>query len=328
MRRPVRLPDRPAVLKSTGTALVDVSLIDAGDNGTGHQDRAQFDPDALAELAASIQRDGLASPPLLRPSPTLRGRYELVAGERRVRAMRDVLGWAEIPVLVRELSDAAARALMFAENDARADLKLSEVARAIAARRRPAQSVSDIAGELGHTERWASNRLALLKLDAPVLALVDSGQLPLLRGVQLADLPAAAQRAAVAAAGDASADVFSRLVSELRAAAEQASMFDAGAYELTQQEWDTAAGAYVDGARAELVAGERDGELLGVQEIAAALGRSVPAIWQSRKRGQVTNLAGELVRFPRPDQVISKTPIWRRGTLRAAGVLVDEEEVT
>jgi ParB family chromosome partitioning protein len=296
--------------------VLDVGSIVAGDNGTGHQDRESFDPDALCGLAASIERDGLASPPLVRPAPGRAGTFELIAGERRVRAMRDVLGWEKIPCLVRDLSDAAARALMFAENDARADLALSEQARAIAARRRPDQSVAAIAAELGHTERWAANRLALLKLDAPVLALVDSGQLPLLRGVMLADLPAAAQRAAVAAAGDASGDVFSRLVGELAATANQAAMFDAGAYELTQQQWDTAAGAYVEGEQAEISASERDGELLGVQEIAAATGRTVAAIWQAKKRGRIGGRP-----FPAPDQIISSTPIWRRGTLRAAGLI-------
>jgi len=303
--------------------LVDVALLDAGDNGTGHQDRCDFDPDALAALACSIERDGLASPPLVRP----RGeRFELIAGERRVRAMRDVLGWEKVPAIVRDISDGAARALMFAENDARADLKLSEQARAIAARMRPESTPATIGAELGHSERWAANRLALLKLDAPVLALVDSGQLPILRGVALSDLPTAAQRAAVAAAGDASADVFSRVVSELRAAADQASMFDAGAYTLTQQEWNVRAGAYVDGARAQLAAGERDGELLGVQEIAAEQGRSPAAIWQMLKRARADVRAGRPPRFPLPDQTISATPIWRRGTLRAAGELVDPQE--
>jgi ParB family chromosome partitioning protein len=292
---------------------IPVGAIVAGDNGTGHQDRTHFDADSLAELAADIDRNGLACPPLVRPIAG--GRYELIAGERRVRAMRDVLGWSDIPCLVRDLSDAAARALMWSENDRRADLKLSEQARAIAARRRPGQSVAELAADLGRQVRWAENRLALLELDAPVLALVDSGQLRLERAVMVAALPHAAQRAAVARAGDASADVWRQVVSELLAAAQQSSMFDAGAYELTQEEWDTAAGAYVTAATNAERAAELDDELYGVQELAKATRRTVAAIHQARSR----------MKLPQPDLTISGTPIWRRGTLRAAGILKEEK---
>jgi ParB family chromosome partitioning protein len=237
--------------------------------------------------------------------------FELIAGERRVRAMRDVLGWTEIPVMVCELDDAGARALMWAENDARSDLSLLDQARAVAARMVPGRDLAGVAADLGHNVRWAENRLALLRLDDTVAALVDCGQLRLERGVSIADLPHAAQRAAVSAAGDASADVWRSTVSALTAEADQAAMFDAGAFTLTTEEWDTKAARYVTNADREAVALERDTELYGPQELADLLGLSVAAVHQRKKRGKL----------PQPDLTVSAVPMWRRGTLRAAGMV-------
>ncbi len=79
---------------------IPADLIDAGPN-----DRQTFSESALVELAASIAAHGLAQPPTVRP---VGDRFEIVAGERRGRAMRDVLGWATIPALVRTMTDAEA----------------------------------------------------------------------------------------------------------------------------------------------------------------------------------------------------------------------------
>ena len=301
--------ETPTAVAGPELRTVDVTLIDAGDNGTGHQDRQSFDPDALADLARDIDRNGLASPPMVRARPN--GRFELVAGERRLRAMRDVLRWSAVPVLVADLSDDAARALMWAENDKRADLTLREQARAVAARMRDGRTAADVARDMGHTARWADNRLALLDLDDSVGQLVDTGHLRLERAVMLRDLPHAAQRAACARAGDASADTWASVVAALVDQHCQASMFDAGAFELTAQEWDTAAGRYVSDADKVAEQAERDAEIMGPQELAAELGTSVEAIWQRKRRDKL----------PAPDMTVSKVPMWRRGTLRAGGVV-------
>ncbi|MCP4644493.1 MAG: ParB/RepB/Spo0J family partition protein, partial [bacterium] len=78
----------------------------------GTNDRQVFNAAELAELAASIDEHGLAQPPTLRPIDD--DRFEIVAGERRVRAMRDVLKWSEIPALVRAMDDETASAIMLA----------------------------------------------------------------------------------------------------------------------------------------------------------------------------------------------------------------------
>lgn len=287
------------------------TLIDAGDNGTGHQDREQFDPDQLRELADDIAANGLASPPLVRP---IGERYQLVAGERRLRAMRDLLTWDLVPCLVADLDDNAARALMWAENDKRSDLSLREQARAIAARMRDGRAVADVARDMGHRESWARNRLALLELDDAVGALVDSGQLRLERAIMLTDLPHAAQRAAAARAGDASGDVWRAVVAQLVDQHCQASMFDGAAFELESEEWDQLAGRYVSDADREQRAATRDDEILGPQELSVELKTTVQNIHKRRSRD----------RLPREDLKVSGVPMWRRGTLRAAGILPAE----
>lgn len=86
------------------------------------QPRRYFDPDKLAQLAQSIQNHGILEPLLVRPrSEAGGGGYELVAGERRLRAARS-LGLAEVPVVIRDLSEDEARSVALIENLQREDL--------------------------------------------------------------------------------------------------------------------------------------------------------------------------------------------------------------
>ena len=78
-----------------------------------YQPRTRMDQEALAELAASIQSQGLMQPVLVRPVD--RERYELIAGERRWRAAQ-MAGLQEIPALVREVADESALAMSLIEN--------------------------------------------------------------------------------------------------------------------------------------------------------------------------------------------------------------------
>ncbi|MEE1284138.1 MAG: ParB/RepB/Spo0J family partition protein, partial [Acutalibacteraceae bacterium] len=84
-----------------------------------NQPRKYFDDEALSELAASIEKHGVIQPLLVRPLPG--GTYQLVAGERRWRASR-MAGLTEVPVVIKELSDADASALALIENLQREDL--------------------------------------------------------------------------------------------------------------------------------------------------------------------------------------------------------------
>ncbi|MDQ6695932.1 MAG: ParB/RepB/Spo0J family partition protein, partial [Actinomycetota bacterium] len=82
----------------------------------------------VAELAASIEGQGLLNPPLLRETGD--GHFEVIAGQRRVLACRR-LGWVEVPSLVRQLDDGEALAASLSENVQRADMDPLDKARAI-----------------------------------------------------------------------------------------------------------------------------------------------------------------------------------------------------
>lgn len=84
-----------------------------------HQPRRYFDPQALKELVESVKQHGILQPLLVRP--VAKGKYELVAGERRYRAGQEVKLEA-VPVVVRELSDDQAFQLALIENLQREDL--------------------------------------------------------------------------------------------------------------------------------------------------------------------------------------------------------------
>jgi ParB family chromosome partitioning protein len=83
------------------------------------QPRRYFDPEKLAQLVESIRAHGIIEPLLVRPLTS--GFYELVAGERRYRAAKE-LGLAEVPIVVRELSNSEALQLALIENLQREDL--------------------------------------------------------------------------------------------------------------------------------------------------------------------------------------------------------------
>ena len=106
---------------------VDIGLIDVGD-----QFRKEFDDNdnKLASLAENIKANGILQPLLLRSRPA--GRYQLIAGERRLRAAR-LAGLTEVPCLVRTLTDEQARLAQFFENIHRKNLTLLEEAASLKA---------------------------------------------------------------------------------------------------------------------------------------------------------------------------------------------------
>ncbi len=94
---------------------------------TGLNNRTVFDPTDLAELAESIRQHGLIQPITVRPWGG-EDTYQLVAGERRWRAVQ-LLDWATIPAIVRELTDPQARAITLVENTHRKDVDPIDEAR-------------------------------------------------------------------------------------------------------------------------------------------------------------------------------------------------------
>ncbi|GAA5448107.1 nucleoid occlusion protein [Deinococcus depolymerans] len=110
-------------LAQPATTSLSTALLDPGE----FQPRYYFNPDALEDLTRSVREQGVLQPLLVRP--TASGRYEIVAGERRWRAARQA-GLAEVPVLIRTLTDSEARLAAAVENLQREDLNVMEEVRA------------------------------------------------------------------------------------------------------------------------------------------------------------------------------------------------------
>jgi ParB family transcriptional regulator, chromosome partitioning protein len=136
------------------------------------QPRTQFDPEALAALAASIEASGIVQPLLVRPLHD--GSYELVAGERRWRAARTA-GLEKVPAVVRDQAEAERLQAALIENMVREDLNPVEEARACAALIEDlGLSKEDLARRVGRSRPAVSNLVRLLELPDEILELLES----------------------------------------------------------------------------------------------------------------------------------------------------------
>jgi ParB family chromosome partitioning protein len=155
-------------------SLVELAVVDIRPNP--FQPRQDVDPAALEELKASIRQAGLLQPIVVRPMAS-GGGYELIAGERRLRACQ-ALGWERIPAVKREVDDRTALTLALIENLQRDDLSPVDEARGyerLLAEFNLAQQ--DVADAVGRDRSTVANALRLLKLPAAVLAMLHEGQL-------------------------------------------------------------------------------------------------------------------------------------------------------
>jgi ParB family chromosome partitioning protein len=152
-----------------GSDLKRVRLVDIVPNR--FQPRRAFSETELAELEASIKENGLLQPIVVRAEGD--GKWELVAGERRLRAAGR-LGWAEIPAIVREFDDRAMLTLALVENLQRADLNPLEEAegfqRLIDEFGLTQQQVADAVGK---DRTSITNLLRILTLQPAVRQLVE-----------------------------------------------------------------------------------------------------------------------------------------------------------
>jgi ParB family chromosome partitioning protein len=135
-------PAEPSSGATTSDLLVAIDKI----RPNPRQPRSEFDEGALAELAASIRVQGVIQPLLVRRMPD--GDFELVAGERRLRAAERA-GLTHVPVFVREISDDESLELALVENIQRDDLSPLEEATAY-------QRLID---EFGHTQEQIAERV-------------------------------------------------------------------------------------------------------------------------------------------------------------------------
>lgn len=156
--------------------ITDLQTIRITDIAPNHfQPRRNFtDPD-LAELEASIKANGLLQPITVRARAS--GGWELVAGERRLRAAGR-LGWTEIPAIVRDFDDRAMLTLALVENLQRADLNAVE----------EAEGYQRLIGEFGLTQQQVAdavckdrttitNLIRVLALPPAIRTMVEQGQL-------------------------------------------------------------------------------------------------------------------------------------------------------
>ncbi len=172
---------------------VPAALVVAGDN-----DRLEFEQDKLELLAQAIAAGKSVPPPLYRPLPD--GRFQIVAGERRTRAMRDILKWELIPAIVRDMSDEEASEIMLAENTNRVDLNPIEEAKAYQKRiDRFGWSIAQVAAKAGKSESRVRELLPVLKLTDDLQQLIAKGQFPIpfARLLALEDLDVNRQRIAL-----------------------------------------------------------------------------------------------------------------------------------
>ena len=141
------------------------------------QPRRIFSDGELQDLADSIRANGLLQPLVVRPAPGSADRFELVAGERRFRALSK-LEWTETPVLVREASDETLLVLALVENLQREALNPLEEAEGYEAlAQRFDMKQADIAKAVGKDRSTVANLVRLLKLPPSIRKLLESGAL-------------------------------------------------------------------------------------------------------------------------------------------------------
>ena len=140
-----------------------------------YQPRQNFDEAALEDLSESIRQYGILQPLIVRRLPE-KG-YELIAGERRLRAARKA-GLEKVPALVREYNDAEISEIALIENIQRENLNIIEEAEAYAFLMQNFQLTQEmLAKKVGRSRPHIANSLRLLELAEPVQDKLVAGEL-------------------------------------------------------------------------------------------------------------------------------------------------------
>ena len=164
---------------TTGTATEpavgaqEVLIADVGPNP--HQPRLRFDDDAIKELAASIKASGVLQPIVVRRDP--KGGYQLVVGERRLRAA-SFIGLLTIPAIIRDVQDDHMLEYALIENIQRQDLNPIEEAKAYQGLTEKVGMTHDqISERVGKQRASVTNSIRLLSLPPEVQDMVSRGTL-------------------------------------------------------------------------------------------------------------------------------------------------------
>ena len=164
------IPEKVETAKAEGVSYLKTELIK--DNSL--QPRTNYNDEKLNELKASIKEKGVLQPILVREK---NGYYEVVAGERRLRAAR-ALNLAEVPVIIKSVTDQEALVLALVENIQRQELNPIEEAEAFRKLIEDFQFTQDsVAHSVGKDRSTISNALRLLKLPNDMLKSVYDSHL-------------------------------------------------------------------------------------------------------------------------------------------------------
>lgn len=142
-----------------------------------YQPRKDFPPESLQELANSIRSQGIIQPIIVRS--IAEKRYEIIAGERRWRAAQ-LAGLAEVPVVVRSISDEAALAIALIENIQRENLNPVDEASALSRMQQEFSLTHEkIAEMVGKSRAAVTNLIRLLQLEPDVKKWVENQKISL-----------------------------------------------------------------------------------------------------------------------------------------------------
>jgi ParB family chromosome partitioning protein len=160
--------------------------------------RSEPRPELLEELVASIKATGLIQPLIVRPVPGFPHQFEVVAGERRLRAAQ-LAGLADVPAIIREFNDQEALAVSLIENIQREELSPSDEARAL---KRLIEEFTltheQVAQAIGRSRAAVTNLLRLLDLPAEVTTMIESHAISMGHARALLSLEGDAERVRLA----------------------------------------------------------------------------------------------------------------------------------
>ncbi len=194
LERPVRAGDAPPAPAAPPTPSdTDVRLIPLEKIvANAYQPRTEFDEAALRELADSVGVHGVLQPVMVRPRGG--GRFELIAGERRFRAAQ-MASLAQIPAVVRAMTDEESLTVALIENIQREDLNAMEAARGY--RQLLDQfglTQAELARQIGKSESTVAYALSLLRLPAEMQDSIGRGVITMDHGKALLSVASSERR--------------------------------------------------------------------------------------------------------------------------------------
>ncbi len=198
---PTATPDAPAATRTLGIYVPIGLVFPSSLNPRKHFNKAEDD-----DLVASVKANGIMEPLVVRPDHVVMensdapAAYEIIAGERRFRAAQ-AAGLEELPVIVREATDAQLIEMAFTENDQRSGMHPIDDANGFARwlRLDPSLTLDRLAERLGRPVAAIKRRMRLLDLVPEVLEAFEEDRITVSHAERIAKVPAEQQRAAYAA---------------------------------------------------------------------------------------------------------------------------------